>query len=56
VAHCKRSWMELSQSPEAAPVPDRGLAQTQILQLRTSHYPVLAVSQVGYRPLDLASP
>jgi hypothetical protein len=56
VAHCKRPWMELSQPAETASVPDRGLAQAQILQLRTSHYPVLAVSQLGYRPLRFASP
>jgi hypothetical protein len=43
MAHCKRSWMKLSQSPETVPMPDRGLAQTQILQLRTPHHPMLAV-------------
>jgi hypothetical protein len=45
VAHGKGSWMKLSQSPETAPMPDRSLAQTQVLQLRTSHHSVLAVSQ-----------
>jgi hypothetical protein len=48
--------MELSQTAETAPVPDRGLPQAQILQLRPPHDPVLAVSQLGYRPLGFASP
>jgi hypothetical protein len=56
VSHRKRSWMELPQTAETAPVPDRGLTQAQILQLRSAHDPVLAVSQLGYRSLGFASP
>jgi len=51
MTHRKRSWMELPQAPETAPVPDRGLAQTHVPQLRPSHHPMLAVSRLGYRSI-----
>lgn len=55
MADRKGSWVQLSQSPQAAPVTYRRLSQAEILQLRAPDDPVLTISQFGNQSLHLAS-
>jgi hypothetical protein len=56
MSHRKRSWVDLSQPAETPPMPDCGLAQSQLLQLNPPDNPVLPVSQPSQRLLHITSP
>jgi hypothetical protein len=56
VADRKGSGVKLSQPPKSSSMPNRGLTKPKFLQLHPPHHPVLPISHLRNRPLQIASP